>query len=108
MQREKRSDVTIVTLKLAMNFALFFANNCTFSLIGEESLPKLRTFVSPLLNGAKFTLSVAKNVALFETVRILRKIRTVKWRDGVSNQQNKISRCTALLLIEEMNQIITK
>ena len=42
------------------------------------SLPKICTSVSPLLNGAEFTLSVAKNVALFETVRIL---RTVKWRD---------------------------
>ena len=50
--------------------------------IGEEfcAFPcqKICTSVSPLLNGAEFTLSVAKNVALFETVRIL---RTVKWRD---------------------------
>ena len=38
------------------------------------------TLVSPLLIGAEFTLSVAKNVALFETVPVLRKLRTVKWR----------------------------
>ena len=50
------------TLVLTKSFALFLAKN----------------FAPPLLNGAEFTLSVAKNVALFETVRIL---RTVKWRD---------------------------
>ena len=50
---------------LATSFALFLAE-------------KICTSVSPLLIGAEFTLSVAKNVALFETVRIL---RTVKWRD---------------------------
>ena len=72
------------------------------------SLPKLCTLVSPFLNGAKFTLSVAKNVALFETVRILRKFRTVKWRDRGSKQQNKRSRCTTLLLTEKLNQINTK
>ena len=35
-------------------------------------MPKLCTLVSPLFNfnDAEFTLSVAKNVALFETVRI--------------------------------------
>ena len=43
-----------------MSFALLLANNVH------------------LLIGAEFTLSVAKNVALFLTVRIL---RTVKWRD---------------------------
>ena len=53
------------TSVLATSFALFLAQkNCTS--------------VSPLLIGAEFTLSVAKNVALFETVRIL---RAVKWRD---------------------------
>ena len=31
------------------------------------SLPKICTSVSPLVNGAEFTLSFAKNVALFET-----------------------------------------
>ena len=84
------SDVTIVALKLAMSFALFLAKNLHLS-IGEEflhfSLPKICILVSLLLNGAEFTLSVAKNVALFETVRILRKIRTVKWRDRGSKQQ---------------------
>ena len=81
-EREKDgSDVTIVALKLAMSFALLLAKNVHLS-IGEEfcAFPwqKICTSVSPLLNGAEFALSVAKNVALFETVRIL---RTVKWRD---------------------------
>ena len=81
-EREKDgSDVTIVALKLAMSFALLLAKNVHLS-IGEEfcAFPsqKICTSVSPLLNGAEFTLSVAKNVALFETVRIL---RTIKWRD---------------------------
>ena len=64
-----------------MNFALLLAKNVHLS-IGKEFSPfpcqKMCTSVSPLLNGAEFTLSVAKNAALFETVRIL---RTVKWRD---------------------------
>ena len=82
IQREKDgSDVTIVALKLAMSFALLLAKNVHLS-IGDEfcAFPcqKICTSVSLLLIGAEFTLSVAKNVALFETVRIL---RTVKWRD---------------------------
>ena len=81
-EREKDgSDVTIVALILAMSFTLFLAKNVHLS-IGEEfcAFPcqKICTSVSPLLNCAEFTLSVAKNVAPFETVRIL---RTVKWRD---------------------------
>ena len=81
-EREKDgSDVTIVALKLAMSFALLLAKNVHLS-IGEEfcafSCQNICTSVFPLLNGAEFTLSVAKNVALFETVRFL---RTVTWRD---------------------------
>ena len=68
------SDVIIVALKLAMSFALFLAKRSHLFL--------------PFLNCAEFTLSVAKNVALLETVRI--------------------SGCTALLFIEKMNQINTK
>ena len=80
-EREKDgSDVTIVALNLAMSIALF-AKNVHLS-IGEEfcAFPcqTICTSVSPLLNGAEFTLSVAKYVALFEPVCIL---RTVKWRD---------------------------
>ena len=64
-----------------MSFALLLAKNVHLS-IGEKfcAFPcqKICTSVSPFLNGAEFTLSVAKHVALFETVRIL---RTVKWRD---------------------------
>ena len=64
-----------------MSFALLLAKNVHLS-IGEEfcAFPcqKICTSVSPLWNGAEFTPSVAKNVALFKTVRIL---RTVKWRD---------------------------
>ena len=50
------SDVTIVALKLAMSFALFLAKNLHLSF--------------SLLNMAEFTLSFAKNDALFETVPI--------------------------------------
>ena len=92
IQREKDgSDVTIVALKLAMSFALLLAKNVHLS-IGEEfcAFPcqKNCTSVFPLrgLNGAEFTLSVAKNVALFETVRIL---RTVTWRDWQAIEAGK-------------------
>ena len=58
-----------------MSFALFFPKNVHLS-IGEEfcNFP-CQKFVplSPLLNGAEFTFSVAKNVALFEAVRIVRR-----------------------------------
>ena len=75
-EREKDgSDVTIVALKLAMSFALLLTENVHLS-IGDEfcAFPcqKICTSISPPLNCAEFTLSVAKNVALFETVRILR------------------------------------
>ena len=80
-EREKDgSDVTIVALKLAMSFALLLAKNVHLS-VGEEfcAFPcqKFCTSVSHLLKCAEFTLSIAENVALFETGRIL---RTVKWR----------------------------
>ena len=82
--RERKTEVTSpssVALKLVMSFARLLAKNVHLS-IDEEfcAIPcqKICTSVSPLLNGAEFTLSVAKNVALFETVRIL---RSVKWRD---------------------------
>ena len=115
-EREKDgSDVTIVALKLAMSFALLLAKNVHLS-IGEEfcAFPcqKNCTSVSPLLNGAEFTLSVAKNVALFETVRIL---RTVKWRDwqGIEAAKQTIEFPAAPFFflvekIEKMNQINTK
>ena len=94
IQREiDGSHEAIVALKLAVSFALFLAINCTLVLLKSFalSLPTNITSVSPLLNGAEFTLSVSKNVALFETVRILCKIRTVKWRYKRSKQQNKWS-----------------
>ena len=80
-----------------MSFALFLAKNLHLN--------------SPLFNCVEFTLSVAKNVALFETVGIL---RTVKWRvtwDRNSKANDRNSGCTVLLLvgkIEKMNQINTK
>ena len=84
-EREKDgSDVTIVALKLAMSFALLLAKTvCTLVLATSFALFLAKKFAPqwPLfVNSAEFTLSVAKNVALFdsETVRIL---RTVKWRD---------------------------
>ena len=117
-EREKDgSDVTIFALKLAMSFALLLAKNVHLS-IGEEfcAFPcqKICTSVSPLLNGAEFTLSVAKNVFffLFETVRIL---RTVKWRDwqGIEAGKQTIEFPAAPFFFlveknEKMNQINTK
>ena len=76
------------------------------------SLPKFCTSVSHLLKCAEFTLSIAKNVALFETVRIL---RTVKWRDwqGIEAAKHAIEFPAAPFFflvekIEKMNQINTK
>ena len=72
-----------------MSFALFHAKYLHLS-IGKEFctfLAKIYTLVSPLLIDAEFTLSVAKNVALFEKVPILHKIRTVKWRDRGSKHK---------------------
>ena len=68
-EREKDgSDVTIVALKLAMSFALLLAKNEHLS-IGDEfcAFPcqKSCTSVSPPLNGAEFTLSVAKKRCTF-------------------------------------------
>ena len=65
------------TLVLATSFALFLAK-------------KLCTSVSPLLNGAEFTLSVAKNVALVETVRILRTVQMRDWQgiEAASKRSN--------------------
>ena len=54
------------------------------------SLPKNCTLVTPFLNGAEFTLSVAKNVALFEPVPVLR-FASVKWRVRRSKHRNKRS-----------------
>ena len=48
---------------------------CTFPC--QKSPPLSRT---PLLNCAEFTLSVAKYVALFETVRVLRRFCQMAWQ----------------------------
>ena len=64
------------------NFAPFLAKNL--------HLINLHLIVSPLLKGAEFTLTLAKNVALFETVRVLR-FGSVKWRNRGSKHRNKRS-----------------
>ena len=98
-----------------MSFALLLAKIVHLS-IGDEfcAFPcqKICTSVSPLLNGAEFTLSVAKNVALFETVRIL---LTVKWRywQGIEVAKQPIEfRAAPFFFLaekfEKMNQINTK
>ena len=91
-RERKRSDVTLVALKLAVNFAPFLAK--IFTLVLAKSfalfLAKNCTLVYPLLKGAEFTRSVAKNVALFETVCVLR-FASVKWRDRGSKHHNKRS-----------------
>ena len=65
-----------------MSFALLLAKNVHLN-IGEEFCAFLAKILhlsfSPFeMRWVTFTLSIAENVALFETVRIL---RTVKWRD---------------------------
>ena len=87
-----RSDVTLVALKLAMSFALFLAKNLHLS-IGEEfwTIPCQKFApLPPLLDGAEFTLTVAKNVSLFETVPDLR-FASIKWRQRGSKHRNKRS-----------------
>ena len=115
-EREKDgSDVTIVALKLAMSFCTSPCQKCApqyWRRVLRFSLPKFCTSVSHLLKCAEFTLSIAKNVALFETVRIL---RTVKWRDwqGIEAAKHTIEFPAAPFFflvekIEKMNQINTK
>ena len=98
-----------------MSFALLLAKYVHLS-IGEEfcAFPcqKFCTSVSHLLKCAEFTLSIAKNVALFETVRI---IPTVKWRDwqGIEAAKHTIEFPAAPFFflvekIEKMDQINTK
>ena len=94
-----------------MSFALFLAKNVHPS-IGEEfcafSFQKFAPLSSPL-NGAEFTLSVAKNVALFETVRILVLLLSNGMTgDRGSETNDRISGRTVLLFIEKMKQINTK
>ena len=64
-----------------------------------------------LPSGAEFRLSVAKNVALFQTVRILR-FASVKWCDRGSKHRSRKKRSNfrlhCSLLIEKMNKINTK
>ena len=48
---------------------------CTFPC---QKIPPLSR--TPLLNGAEFTLSIAKYVALFETVRVLRRFCQMAWQ----------------------------
>ena len=115
-EREKDgSDVTIVALKLAMSFALLLAKNVHLS-NGEEfcAFPcqKNCTSVSPLLNGAEFTLSVAK------TLHFSKQFAFFALSNGVidrgSKQQSKRSNFRLYRSsfssnnIEKMNQINTK
>ena len=73
-----------VHLSIGEEFCTFPCQNVHLS-IGEEfctfpcqkCAPLSRT---PLLNGAEFALSVAKYVALFETVRILRRFCQMTWQ----------------------------
>ena len=93
---------SLVALKLAMSFALFLAKNVHLS-VGEEfcTFPcqNVHLSFSPF-NSVEFTLSVAKNVALFEVTGD---------RNSKTNDRN--SGCTVLVLvekIEKMNQIYSK
>ena len=82
-----------------MSFALLLAKNVHLSWrrVLRFSLPKnLHLSFSPLLNGAEFTLSVAKNVALFETHS---SHCQMAWLTGdrSSKANDRISGCTVLL-----------
>ena len=84
-EREKEgSDITIVALNLAMIFALLLAKNVHLS-IGDEfyAFPcqKICTSVSPLLNGAEFTLSVAKNKEAWKRFQFVRKVHSVREKE---------------------------
>ena len=93
-----------------MSFALFLAKNLHLS-IGEEfcTFPCQKVApLSPLLNGAEFTFSVAKNVRLFEAVRIVRR-KVLLLSNGVTGDWiTETNDGNVLLLIEKMNQINTK
>ena len=114
-ERERRKWRHHCRAKIGAEFYTFPCQKCAPN-IGEEfcAFPcqKICTSVSPLLNSAEVTLSVAKNVAPFETVRIL---RTVKWRDwqGIEAAKQTIKFPAAPFFflaekIEKMNQINTK
>ena len=96
------SDVTLVALKLGKKFALFLAKTLilakSFAVFLAKSLHlSLHLSFSPLI-WREFTHSVAKILAHFETVCILRKMRTlrdcftsVKRRERGSKHRNKRS-----------------
>ena len=83
-EREKDgSDVTIVALNFGDEFCTSPCQKCApqyWRRVLRFSLPKFCTSVSHLLKCAEFTLSIAKNVALFETVRILRTVKRRDWQ----------------------------
>ena len=95
-ERERESETEVTSSQWRWNWRwilhLFLPKISTLVLTKSLhfSLPKICTSVSPLLKGAEFTLSVAKNAALFETVRVLR-LASVKWRDRGSKHRNKRS-----------------
>ena len=74
--------------------------------IGDEfcTFPCLCTLVSPLFNSVEFTLCVAKNVVLFETVSILRTVNWCVTGDRNSTANDRISGCTVLLLVENIEK----
>ena len=121
-EREKErerdgSDVTLVALKLAKKFALFLAKTLKWAKSFALLLAKnLHLSFSPMKWRWVHTFR-CQNVALFETVRILRKIRTlrdrftsVKWRDrGSKHRKNRSNfRLHRPSSHRKMNQINTK
>ena len=89
-----------------MSFALFLAKNLDLS-VGEEFCTFLTKNLHLSFSSLDWrwvhTQSVAKNVALFETLRILCKIRTSNGLTGVQSRKtnDQISGCIVLLLIEK-------
>ena len=106
------SDVTLVALRLAMSFALLLAKNLHLNYYWRRilhfSLLKICTFVSPLLNGAEFTLSVAKALHSSKQFPFGLLLSNGVKMDRRTETSDRISGCTALLLIEKLNQINTK
>ena len=70
---QKSTGIKMESIKVAIQLHGFpwsprYVKRVYWRRILHFSLPNSCTLVSPLLNGAEFTLSIAKNVALFETV----------------------------------------
>ena len=93
-ERERRKGRHLSRTEIGDEFCTFPCQNvhlsiCTFPC--QKFPPFYRT---PLLNGAEFTLSVAKYVALFETVRVLCRFCQMAWQ-GIEAPKQTIENLAA-------------